>query len=178
MKTLYETLSFLILPIDEEDPEKGKLLWLIRLRWVFLSVQFFISIPLLMFQETTLKKLVLYVGVNSFLVAFNAISFGVWKKSKRALSSQFTFFSLAIDLFCFTALYWFLSSELNIDLSAIFFIHAALGAILLNHTKNIIFFSFIFSSLLLIQYNQYSNWNHKHFFSKLFLFKEFFLAYG
>jgi two-component system sensor histidine kinase RegB len=151
MKTLANFYSFLILPIDELDPEKGKILWLIRLRWIFLFIQFVIVIPFLMSNVTYFREMSFYVGLCAVLTVFNAIMYGVWKNSDKVFSTYLTFFCLTVDLVWFTLLFWFLVKVIQIHAENIYFIHAALGAILLSGKKSLFFYFLIAFSFFLIQ---------------------------
>ena len=158
MKFITDIYSYLVLPIDETDPEKGKILWLIRLRWIFLFIQFILVIPVLMLSPTPIKKLVLYVGVCSILFVFNTILFGVWKKITKPFPSVVTYVCLILDLTWFSVLFWFLTKEMKVHVENIYFIHAILGAILLSGRKSIFFYLLIALNFLAIQIGQYNFW--------------------
>lgn len=171
MKLIKEYFSYLLLPIDEIDPEKGKILWLIRLRWLFLLVQFIFVIPYLMLNENPIRKLVLYVGLCSVLLVFNTILYGIWKKASNRFSSNLTFICLIVDLSWFSILYWFLSLEKNIHIESLYFIHSILGAILLNNKKSNVFYFMTAFNLLVLQVGQFFFWNEENII-KLALFNQ------
>jgi len=146
---------FILLPINESDSEKAKILWLIRLRWLFLFFQFAFIIPYLVTSSNPIKKLVQYIGLCFILVVFNSILFGVWKKVNKPISQFLTWFCLIVDLTWFSVLFWFLAIDRSLPFESIYFIHAIIGAILLQDKKGFGFYILIAVNLLTIQFGKY-----------------------
>lgn len=165
MKYLSNIYTYLVMPIDEVDPEKGKILWLIRLRWIFLFIQFFLVIPYLMTAFTNYRELVFYVGVCCSLLAFNFVMFGIWKSMGRTTSAYLTFASLLVDVIWFTLLFWLLIKVISVPAEVIYFIHITLGAILLNGRKSLLFYLCIALCFLIIQISQNNYFLHSKFIS-------------
>lgn len=165
MKVLSNFYSLLVLPNDEVDPEKGKILWLIKLRWIFIFIQFALVIPFLMMNVTFFREMSFYIGLCAGLMVFNSIMYGIWEKSEKGLSNELTFLCLTVDLVWFTILFWFLLKVAQVHLENIYFIHAALGAILLNGKKNLVFYLLIALCFLSIQFYQFQSFIQNEFIS-------------
>lgn len=159
-------LKFFPFSLQDEDPEKSKVLLLIKLRWIFILVQFFIIIPYLALNAYDYKDLVFYLGISISLVGFNIILFGIWENIKSPVSESLVFTSLLIDVIYLTILSFFLIHVVNIQIESICFVNATLGAILLNGRKNIVFYFCLAISFTLIQYMQVNIFMSNLVFSK------------
>lgn len=153
------------------DTEKGKILWLIRLRWFFLFIQFFLVIPFLIINVARFDQLYFYTGLCVLLGIFNTILTITFRSNEKTYSSVFTFSCLTIDLVWFTFLFWFLIKVGQFHAENIYFIHAILGAILLSGRKSVIFYVLIAACLLFIQMFQYNYFPQNQFvFNQIILF--------
>lgn len=171
MNILTNFYSFLVLPIDVADTEKGKILWLTRLRWIFLFIQFFLVIPFLILNIAEFRQLYFYTGLCVLLCLFNIFMMIKLRNDEKNYSSLFTFSCLAIDLIWFTFLFWFLIKVGQFHAENIYFIHAILGAILLPGRKSVIFYALIAACLFFIQMFQYNYFPQNQFvFNQIILF--------
>ena len=171
MRIVSNFYSFLVLPIDVADTEKGKILWLIRLRWIFLFIQFFLVIPFLIINVAKFNQLYFYTGLCVLLALFNTFLMMSFRQNEKNYSSFFTFCCLSIDLIWFTFLFWFLIKVGQFHAENIYFIHAILGAILLTGRKSVIFYTLIAACLFFIQMFQYNYFPQNQFiFNQIILF--------
>nr|BDT29276.1 HAMP domain-containing histidine kinase [Bacteriovorax sp. HI3] len=132
--------SYFRIPIDELDPERGKFQWLVRLRWIYLLIQFCIVLPWVFFYPSYVDKKVIFLGVCFLLLVGNIICYTTLKFNRDIFNDKIVFISLVFDLFVFSILSSLVTQKLVFSLGNVFFIHVALGGILLSRNKALIFY--------------------------------------
>jgi signal transduction histidine kinase len=116
---------------------EAKAQWLVNLRWVAIAAQVLCIAPGLSFNLLTANDLVGFALVTGFLMFFNLL-FPLVMERRAAANDNILLTHLIIDLIAFTALLW-LSRGVNNPFVALFYLHAALGSLLLSGLRNLFF---------------------------------------
>lgn len=117
-------------PAKRGDSEKMKLLWLVKLRWVAITLFFFLCGPALIYGSLVRSTVPIYMGGLGVLVVFNLISQLLIAEYKQPVGPVVICFQLAFDLLALSALL-FVSGGFSNPFVILFFLNASLGAILI-----------------------------------------------
>ncbi len=148
---LYRILSF---PIANLPFELSKVLWLIRLRWAALLLFFILSYPLYIYDYLTTQTLVIYVGVLSFVFIFNFLTQLYFQEKKQEISPFVIVFQLVFDLIILTV-FLFLAGGYQNPFTGLFFMNAAIAAVLIRGQYSWPFVFVIHSFILILQIEFY-----------------------
>lgn len=128
----FQRISPLIaFPSPGDNSEIGKLLWLVKLRWLALGLFFLMAGPALQWGYLNARTVLIYLGLLGVLLVFNLLTQLVWSEKGRKISNTFICFQLAFDLFILATLL-FLTGGLSNPFIALFFLNASLGGILIH----------------------------------------------
>lgn len=143
-------LSFLEPPISADPAQNtAKLVWVIRLRWIAIAAQLLSIVPALEFGVLESDMLSLFLGVISLLAILNVISWAV-VCSGTSLSPLHILFQLIADIAALSALLTLTGGAWN-PLAPILFVHAVLGALLLEGRFSLGFVAVLILCLVGIQ---------------------------
>jgi two-component system sensor histidine kinase RegB len=123
------------------DANRAKLEWLIRLRWLAVLSQGLCLIPGLRLEYLQTRFFYDFTGTVFFLVVFNLFSVLLAKK-KETVTPGDLFLQLMIDLSGITILLLITGGAQN-PLSALLFLHAGLGALVLSGRLGNLFFAYL-----------------------------------
>lgn len=128
---LQEAAEFFYFPSREHASEKAKLLWLVKLRWVAITLFFLLCGPALATGGLSLKAVSSYLGVLALLLIFNLLSQLVIAETRRSVGPVVICFQLSFDLIALTALLATSGGYTN-PFVALFFLNISLGGILIS----------------------------------------------
>lgn len=117
-------------PTRDGVSEKAKLLWLVKLRWVAITLFFVLCGPALIHGSLTRSTVPIYMGTLGVLIVFNLISQLVIAESKRPIGPVIICFQLAFDLIALSVLLA-VSGGFSNPFVIMFLLNASLGAILI-----------------------------------------------
>lgn len=124
-------INFFRFPKNENQIEKAKLLWLIRLRWAAIALFFLIAGPGYILGVLNSTSLVIFIGILAVLLVFNLLTQLVFAEGKKDIGPFFVCFQLASDLAALAGLLA-ISGGFTNPFTALFLLHAALGAVLIR----------------------------------------------
>jgi two-component system sensor histidine kinase RegB len=144
-------LSFFDPPISA-DPAKSvaTLAWVVRLRWIAVSAQLLSIFPALEFRLLEWRLLPVYLGVIASLALLNLITWLALRRGKTANSAFLTLFQLGADIAALSGLLALTGGAWN-PLVPILFVHAGLGALLLQGQQSVFFCAILIGCLILLQ---------------------------
>lgn len=134
---LSERFSPLHPPSSLPEALEAKAQWLINLRWVAITAQVLGIAPGLSFNLIAPHNLASYAAVTVFLMVFNVV-FPYAMERRAAASDNILLTHLIVDLLALTALLW-ISRGVSNPFVALFYLHAALGSLLLYGLRNLFF---------------------------------------
>lgn len=117
-------------PLKEGVSEKAKLLWLVKLRWVAITLFFTLCAPALLYGNLTRATVPVYLGILGVLIVFNLISQLVIAESKSPIGPVVICFQLAFDLLVLSGLLAVSGGFAN-PFVIMFLLNASLGGILI-----------------------------------------------
>lgn len=117
-------------PTRDGVSEKAKLLWLVKLRWVAITLFFALCGPALIHGSLTRSTVPAYMGTLGVLIVFNLISQLIFAESKRPIGPVIICFQLAFDLVALSVLLA-VSGGFSNPFVIMFLLNASLGAILI-----------------------------------------------
>lgn len=127
---LKEVLQLFRFPGKEGASEKAKLLWLIKLRWVAITLFLALCGPALISGVLSRTTVAEYLGLLGILIVFNLLSQMVLAESKGPIGSFIICFQLACDLLVLSGLLA-ISGGFDNPFVALFLLNASLGGILI-----------------------------------------------
>lgn len=145
------TLRSLLDPPLATDPahDTAKLAWIVRLRWIALAAQLGAILPALHFRLLEPALVPAFAGVIACVAIVNLGTTLRLRRGGRpgpeALIAQLT-----VDIAATSALLALSGGAWN-PLVPILFVHAGLGALLLDGRRSLLFFGLLIGSLLLLQ---------------------------
>lgn len=137
-------------PESGDDSEIAKLLWLVRLRWLALSLFFVLAAPALIYGYLTSRSILFYLGLLGILLVFNLLTQLFWSEKGRKVSNTFICFQLAFDLLILSTLL-FLTGGFSNPFIALFFLNASLGGLLISGRLSWPFVVLMHTLLLVLQ---------------------------
>ena len=142
--------SFLAPPISA-DPEEstGKLVWLVRLRWVAITAQCGAVYPALQFELLEPRLLPHFIGAICTLVFLNLFTWVALRRGARATPGRLLF-QLTCDIAALSAMLALTGGAWN-PMVPILFVHTGIGALLLEGQLSLLFFSLLIGCLVLVQ---------------------------
>lgn len=117
-------------PNQETDTERVKLLWLVKLRWMAVTLFFALSVPGLGFGYLDRITLPIYIGIVGTIFVFNLLTQLIWSERKKPTSPYTICFHLAFDLLALAGLLSVARGFSN-PFIVLFLLNASLGGILL-----------------------------------------------
>lgn len=130
--------SYFLIPLSGRDPEKMKLFWLVRLRWVAIVFLALLSAPGYFYHYLDASSFPVFVGAVGVLLGYNLLTQGFWLNSADNLKAHFILQQLLVDLFAFASLLM-ISGGIANPFYVIFYIVTSLGAVLLSGWRSLIF---------------------------------------
>ncbi len=145
------TLRSLLDPPLATDPahDTAKLAWILRLRWIALGAQLVAIAPALAFELLEPPLLPLFVGVIALVGAFNLVCWIRLRRGAHATQSELLG-QLFVDIGGTSVLLGLSGGAWN-PLVPILFVHAGLGALILDGRLSLLFFGLLISSLVVLQ---------------------------
>lgn len=139
-------------PVSADPAEDAaKLAWIVRLRWIALSAQVLSIGPALVFELLEPRLLPVFVGVIVALAFVNVLTWaGLWKLPPSEWRSYILLLQLGIDIAALSALLALTGGAWN-PLVPLLFVHAGIGALLLQRPQSPLFFVLLISCLILLQ---------------------------
>jgi two-component system sensor histidine kinase RegB len=139
-------------PVSADPAEDAaKLAWIVRLRWIALSAQVLSIGPALAFELLEPRLLPVFVGVIVTLAFVNVLTWaGLWKLPPSEWRSYILLLQLGIDIAALSALLALTGGAWN-PLVPLLFVHAGIGALLLQRPQSPLFFVLLISCLILLQ---------------------------
>jgi two-component system sensor histidine kinase RegB len=146
-----ETLrSFIRPPIAGDGAEsRAKLVWVVRLRWVAIGAQLLAMLPAIEFQILEPSMLPHFLGIVAGLVALNLATLFALRRGIAATQGR-VIFQLCADIAALSGLLALTGGAWN-PLVPILFVHAGLGALLLEGHGSLLFFSLLIGCLVVLQ---------------------------
>ena len=136
---------------DDETQNAAKLFWLVRLRWLAIGAQVLSIGPALEFEVLEPRMLPAFTAIVAALAALNTATW--WRlRGGAEISQREIVFQLVADIAVLTALLIMSGGAWN-PLVPILFVHAVLGAMLLEGRASIAFVLLLVGCLGLIQAN-------------------------
>ncbi len=149
-QSLKEMGSFFQFPFAEDFSEEAKLVWLVRLRWVALTLFFFLAGPAYIVKSLNSTTLIIYLGILSFLFLFNLFTYLLFVEPQRSIGSVFVGFQLTIDLMALACLL-LISGGFGNPFVALFLVNAAIGGVLIRGSLSWPFITLCHALLLALQ---------------------------
>ena len=144
-------LSFFGPPISGDLAQRvAKLSWVIRLRWIAVSAQVLSILPALEFELLERQLLPIYVAVIASLALLNLVTWFALQRGRGSNSTYLALFQLSADITALSCLLVLTGGAWN-PLVPILFVHAGLGALLLEGQQSLFFFSLLIGCLVVLQ---------------------------
>ncbi len=128
--TVNQLAQFFRFPAQGSHSELAKLLWLVRLRWLAISLFFILSGPALMIGVLTRDTIPMYLGIVGVLLLFNLLTQLTLSEKNQPISPLWICFQMAFDLVMLTSLL-FLTGGFGNPFVALFLLNASLGGLLI-----------------------------------------------
>lgn len=146
-----DMLRSLLAPPLAHDPERNaaKLRWLVRLRWIAIVAQLLSTLPALWFELLEPRLFPAFVGVVASLAGLNLATWLGLRRAREVVHAH-VLMQLVADVVALTALLALSGGAWN-PLVPILFVHAGLGALLLEGRLSTIFFGVLIACLLGLQ---------------------------
>ena len=142
--------SFFAPPLSATMVEStGKLVWLVRLRWLAITAQCLTIVPALEFQLLELNMLPYFAGVIVLLAGLNVATWVALRRGAEATAGRILF-QLCCDVIGLTCMLALTGGAWN-PMVPILFVHTVLGALLLEGRLSRLFFALVIGCLLLLQ---------------------------
>jgi two-component system sensor histidine kinase RegB len=147
-----DTLTSLFVPPISADPAQraAKLAWIVRLRWIALSAQLLSIFPALQFDLLEERLLPAFLGVIALLATLNVATWAALRRGWSGEAGSALALQLGADITALSCLLVLTGGAWN-PLVPILFVHAGLGALLLEGRQSFYFFALLIASLLLLQ---------------------------
>ena len=142
--------SFFSPPLSADpDHSTGKLVWVVRLRWLAIAAQC-LTVPFaLQFQLLEPRLLPLFVGVIVLLAILNLVTWAALRRGATATPGRILF-QLTCDIAGLSCMLALAGGAWN-PMVPLLFIHTILGALLLEGQLSLLFFALLIGCLLLLQ---------------------------
>jgi two-component system sensor histidine kinase RegB len=144
-------LSFFEPPISSDPAQStARLAWIVRLRWIALLAQLGTIPPALEFELLERRLLPYYLGVILALALVNVVTRATLLRRPGPIGQQVVIIQLGADIVALSALLALTGGAWN-PMVPILFVHAGIGALLLEGQQSPAFFGLLIASLLLLQ---------------------------
>ncbi len=145
------TLRSFFAPPISADPEEstGKLVWMVRLRWIAIAAQCATVLPALEFGLLEPHLLPHFASAIVLLSLVNIVTWGALRRGASATPGRLLF-QLSCDIAAVSAMLAMTGGAWN-PMVPILFVHAGLGALLLEGQLSLLFFGVLIGCLLLLQ---------------------------
>lgn len=151
-KSTKNILSFFRFPALRTDTELGKLAWLVRLRWLAITLLFSLAAPGLMVGVLDRSSLPVFIGALGFLLLFNLLTKLIFVNPKKQVGPLFICLQLSLDLIVLTSLLW-ISGGFTNPFVTLFLLNASLGGILIHGRLGWPFIVLVHTFLIALQLN-------------------------
>jgi len=142
--------SFFAPPLSATSEQStGKLVWLVRLRWLAITAQCLTIVPALEFELLEVRMLPYFAGVIVLLAGLNIVTWGALRRGADATPGRILF-QLACDVIGLTCMLVLTGGAWN-PMVPILFVHTGLGALLLEGRLSLLFFALLIGCLLALQ---------------------------
>ncbi|MBX3022951.1 MAG: HAMP domain-containing histidine kinase [Bdellovibrionales bacterium] len=125
-----EAAGLFVFPSKNGVSEKAKLLWLVKLRWVAITLILILCGPALVFGALTRETAPWYLAILGVLILFNLLSQLVIAESKRPIGPVIICYQLAFDLLILAGLLSATGGFAN-PFVILFLLNASLGGVLI-----------------------------------------------
>ncbi len=123
--------TFFRFPSLQADSELAKLVWLVRLRWMAITLFFLLAGPGLVFGLLNRTTFPMFIAVIGVLFLFNLLTQMIFVEPKKSVSQHFICFQLALDLLVLSGLLSITGGFTN-PFVGLFLLNASLGGILIS----------------------------------------------
>jgi two-component system sensor histidine kinase RegB len=138
--------SFLELSISADPAQnRAKLAWVVRLRWIALLAQLLTIPPALGFRMLELELLPCFLGIIAGLAVLNLATWAALRRNGRATQTH-VLLQLGADIAALSGLLGLTGGAWN-PLHPLLFVHAGLGALLLEGRTSLFFFALLVACL-------------------------------
>lgn len=151
MRALRSAIRSLLAPPVPGDAgeEAARLRWLTRLRWIAIAAQLLAIPPALRYQLLEPEWLSVFVSLPAALAAVNLLTLGAFRLGYEP-RPRAVLLHLVLDTAALSALLLLSGGAWN-PLLPLLFVHAGLGALLLEGRLAVLFFAWLIACLLLLQ---------------------------
>ncbi len=153
VKCIYKKIEKYLIDYDFPDENRTKMDWLVRLRWIAISVQLFTLYFAVKLDWLNQPFITIYLIIVTSLIILNTI-LAYYLKSQKSTSSYFIFFQLILDLIEITSLL-LMSGGIWNPFAQIVFLNVFFGAFLLSGKYALIFFVSSIVSIFFLQFPIY-----------------------
>ncbi|MFS4458168.1 sensor histidine kinase [Bdellovibrio sp. HCB2-146] len=150
MNPIKSILGFFNFGSGDQSPEKARLFWLVRMRWLFMALVLILSPIGWMTGFLDRTSFILFMGVLGLLFVLNFVTQAVWLDKSRKVSVLAIHGQLMVDLVVLTGLL-LLSGGLTNPFWILLFINIVLGALLLSADMALLFQIACHLSLFVLQ---------------------------
>jgi len=142
--------SFFAPPLSATTEQStGKLVWLVRLRWLAITAQCLTIAPALEFELLEVQMLPYFAGVIVLLAGLNVVTWAALRRGAEATPGRILF-QLGCDVIGLTCMLALTGGAWN-PMVPILFVHTGLGALLLEGRLSLLFFALLIGCLLALQ---------------------------
>lgn len=149
-RSLWGLRDYFFLPFNEGDHEHAKLHWIVRLRWLIIGFLTVLAPVGLMSGVLTRETILMYSGILGMLFGFNLLTQWVWFERDRVVRPILIAYQLTLDLVVLAGLL-LLAGGINNPFYILFYVNVALGAMLLDGRRSLIFLVICHQTLFLVQ---------------------------
>ncbi len=135
------------------NTEMAKLIWLVRLRWVAITLFFTLAAPALVYRLLNSTTLPIYMAVITILLLINLLTQLIFISPKKSVGPLFICFQLTIDLLSLTILLSVSGGFAN-PLTGLFLLNVSLGAVLISRNLGWPFLLMAHTLIVALQINE------------------------
>ncbi len=123
-------LSFFKYPFQQSNAEQAKILWLVKLRWLAITLFIFFGSIAYALHLTPTYQFPMYIGIIGLIVPFNLFVQVYFGNSSQDVSQIILCLHMAFDLAVLTAML-FMTRGIENPFVGLYFLHACLGGLLI-----------------------------------------------
>ena len=144
------SIRFFFTPPISAEQSTGKLVWLVRLRWIAIAAQCLTILPALEFELLEPRMIPYFTGVIVLLAVLNVFTWAALRRGATATPGRILF-QLTCDMVGLSCMLALTGGAWN-PMVPILFVHTGLGALLLEGQLSLLFFALLIGCLLLLQF--------------------------
>ncbi|MBN8542502.1 MAG: hypothetical protein J0L82_19080 [Deltaproteobacteria bacterium] len=142
--------NFFQFPKVFNHSENAKLAWLVRLRWMAISLFFLLAGPAYFVGALNRATMIVFIGIIGILVLVNIFTQSIFVESRHAVRPIFIAVQLAFDLAALTALL-VISGGFENPFVGLFLVNAGLGGLLIRDRHSWPFLALCHAFLIALQ---------------------------